>query len=67
MPAANEQFTFGATLWWRNGGSSPQTILCKFGRYHPAESSVEAATAPSRRAVIGNRVKRQCKFDKSKH
>ena len=27
---------------------SPQTILCEIERYHPAGSSVEAATAPSR-------------------
>jgi hypothetical protein len=40
---------------WRNGGSIPQTILCKFGRYYPAESSVEAATAPSRWDVICKR------------
>ena len=27
---------------------APQTILCEIARYYPAESSVEAATAPSR-------------------
>ena len=33
---------------------SPQTILCKFARYYPAASSVEAATAPSRWDVSSN-------------
>ncbi|MDR0303670.1 MAG: hypothetical protein LBH98_02715 [Chitinispirillales bacterium] len=36
---------------WHNGGITPQTILWEFGRYYPAASSVEAATAPSRRDV----------------
>ncbi|MCL2131926.1 MAG: hypothetical protein FWH36_05685 [Lentimicrobiaceae bacterium] len=42
MPAGNERFTFGATSWWRNGGSNS------------AESSVEAATTPSRWDVARN-------------
>jgi len=33
---------------WRNGGSTPQTILWEIARYYPAGSLVEAATAPSR-------------------
>jgi hypothetical protein len=33
---------------WRNGGSSPQKVLCEFGSLPPARSSVEAATTPSR-------------------
>jgi hypothetical protein len=41
MPAANEAV-------WRNGGSSPQKVLCEFGSLPPAGSSVEAATTPSR-------------------
>jgi hypothetical protein len=36
----------------RNGGSSPQKVLCKFGSLPPARSSVEAATTPSRWDVI---------------
>jgi hypothetical protein len=39
---------------WRNGGITPQTILWEIERYYPAASSVEAATAPSRRDVSGN-------------
>jgi len=39
---------------WRNGGSSPQTILCEIERYYPAASSVEAATASSRFDVACN-------------
>ena len=27
MPAANWRFTFGATAWWRNGGSRPLDML----------------------------------------
>lgn len=30
-----------------------QTVLCEFGSLSPARSSVEAATTPSRWAVIG--------------
>jgi len=33
---------------WRNGGRSPQKRQCEFGSLYPAESSVEAATTPSR-------------------
>jgi hypothetical protein len=40
---------------WRNGGSTPQTILWEFGRYYPAASSVETATAPSRLTVVCKR------------
>ena len=45
---------FAQRAVWRNGGSSPQTILCKIARYYPAGSSVEAATAPSRWDVVCN-------------
>ena len=37
---------------WRNGGSSPQTILWKIARYYPAASSVEAPPASSRWDVV---------------
>jgi hypothetical protein len=49
---ANERFGAMAAL-------TPQTILCKIERYYPAASSVEAATAPSRRDVVRKRG-RQC-------
>jgi transposase-like protein len=43
-----------ACLLDRNGGSSPQEVLCDFGSLSPARSSVEAATTPSRWDVSSN-------------
>ena len=52
LPASNGRFGAMAAV-------SPQTILCEIARYYPAGSSVEAATAPSRWDVVGNRRKQQ--------
>ena len=41
MPTYNERFGVMAAV-------TPQTILCGFERYYPAESVVSAAPAPSR-------------------
>jgi hypothetical protein len=40
----NGRAAYNVPAVWRNGGSSPQTILCEIQRYYPAASSVEAAT-----------------------
>jgi len=40
---------------------APQTILCKFARYYPAGSLVEAATSPSRLSVRCNGGQRSAK------
>ena len=49
---------------WRNGGSSPQTILCGNERLYPAGSIVEAATTPSRWDVMRQRAERQWEREK---
>jgi hypothetical protein len=50
----NEINTCSQRAVWRNGGIIPQTILWEIARYFPAASSVEVATAPSRRDVMCN-------------
>ena len=37
MPADNWRFTFGTTLWWRNGGSSPAEGSAKMNVCRPHE------------------------------
>jgi len=44
-PAANGRFCEMAAV-------TPQTILCGFARYYPAERLMETATAPSRWDVV---------------